>query len=70
MFGRKRNNWLIVCHTWHVDSKGFYEKLLMDATEKEAQAEAALFAEEHRGTCCSAKAKPFLLPDVITVIRT
>ena len=67
MFGRKKSNWLIVCHTWHVRSKGFYSKLLMDATEKDAKGQAALFAQSHEGNCCGASAEAFLLPDTVVI---
>lgn len=68
MFSKKKSNWLIVCHTWHVSDMGFYDKLLVNASEQQAQAEAALFAEKYRGMCCAAKAKAFLLPDTIALV--
>ena len=48
-----------------MDHKSFEEKLLIDVTEKEARGEAALFANDHRGSFCNADAHAFLLPDVV-----
>jgi hypothetical protein len=58
----KKQNWLIVCHTWYISSKGFYSKILLNATEKEAKTEALILADEHHDSFCHAKAQEFLLP--------
>ncbi len=64
-----KRNWLIVCHVYHIDSYGFYSKILLDATKKEAKCEALLLADKHKKTCRSTAAKAFLLPDTILILE-
>ena len=72
MFGRKKGNYLIVCHSYFMSHKDWHTKLLFDVTAKEAKGEAALLAQEkeRRATDLShVDAEAFLLPDVVQVVR-
>lgn len=69
IFGRKKGNYLIVCHCWFMDHKSWHEKLLLDVTEKEANAEAAVFEKEKRGDFNRSEAKAFLLPDTVVTVK-
>lgn len=68
MFGRKKGNYLIVCHCYWMGHISWHEKLFLDATEKEAAAESALLEKEFRRDFNHAEAKAFLLPDTVQVI--
>ena len=70
-FGRKKNNYLIVCHCYFMTHREWHQKLLLDVTEREAKAEAALFAKENEANCDfeHSDAKAFLLPDVVQVYK-
>ena len=61
---------MIVCHTWHVASYGFDHKVLIDATEREARAEASLLADSKRGSCRAAAGTAIPLPDTIQVVNS
>ena len=64
-----KSNYLIVCHTWFMDSKGFHEKILVNVTSKEAKAEAAIMEKEHKDSFCKSEAKEFLIPNTIMVVK-
>ena len=68
MLKKKRYNWMLVAHKWHVSSYGFQHRLLCGATEREAKAEAALLAKEFEaGAMPSTDAVAIKLPDSIVV---
>jgi len=65
---RKKGNYLIVSHHYWMDHKKWETKTLIDVTEKEAKAEAALMETESRKQFNHVNASAFLLPDVIQVL--
>ncbi|MDB4309218.1 hypothetical protein N9913_02805 [Porticoccaceae bacterium] len=68
VFGRAKGNYLIVCHCYFMCNMSWHSKILIDATKKEAKAEAALYEQELNQNFRNADAQFFLLPDVIQVI--
>ncbi len=70
MFGRKKGNYLIVCHCYWMGHKSWHEKMLIDVSEKEAQGEAALYEKSFVRDFNHAEAKAFLLPDTVQVIKS
>lgn len=69
VFGRKKGNFMLVCHVYWMGHKTWHQKVLIDVTEREAQGEAALFAQEFRKEFQHADAKAFPLPDEIRVVK-
>ena len=64
-----KSNYLIVCHTWHVHSISWDSEILVNVTNREAQAAASLMADRIRGSCRAADARAYRLPDMIYVVN-
>lgn len=65
----KRGNYLIVCHMWWMEHRGWYKELLCDVTEAEAKAQAALVAQERDSQFRHATATYYQIPDHIAVVE-
>ena len=70
VFGRTKGNYLIICHCYFMSHRSWHSKILIDATKKEAKAEAALYEKELKQDFIKADAQFFLLPDVIQIIES
>jgi hypothetical protein len=71
MFGKGRKyNWVIVSHYFFVSSRKFEHEFITDATEKEAEAYAALEQKKKDESLMHCAVEAIRLPDYVEVKHT